>query len=73
MLFRSVGVPPTATITLGTLTGKILGTNVFPVATYTGSAGGGQAIQVNSLNSGTGAITFSGPVADTFYFHIMYF
>ena len=66
------GAPPTVTLTLATLTGKVLGTNVFPVATYTGSVGGGQAVQVNSLNTVNGNITFSGPTAGAFYFHIIY-
>ena len=71
-----VGVSPTTTITLGTLAGKILGTNVFVTATYSGSANigpTGNAVYVDSLNAGTGALTFSGTTAATFYFHIMYF
>lgn len=67
------GAPPfTATITSPSLIGKNLGLTVWPVATYSGSVGGGQAVQIDSLNTLTGALTFSGPLAGDFFFHVMY-
>ena len=63
---------PSVQINIPFLVGKVLGSTAFITATYTGSAGNGYAVQVDSLNPATGNVTFSGPVADTFYYHIIY-
>lgn len=63
---------PSVQINIPFLVGKVLGSTAFITATYTGSAGSGFAVQINSLNPATGNVVFSGPVADTFYYHIIY-
>ena len=64
--------PALVQINIPFLIGRNLGIQAFITATYSGSAGSGYAVQVNSLDPSTGDVIFSGPVANTFYYHIIY-
>lgn len=59
-------------VSIPLLTGKILGSTAFITATISGSAGPNGTVQVNSLDTTNGDVTFQGSAATTFYFQVIY-
>lgn len=59
-------------VTIPELAGRILGSSAFPVTTCSSSASPNGITFVDSLNTATGALTFTANHNHEFFYHIMY-
>lgn len=59
-------------VTIPELVGRILGSSAFPVTTCSSSASPNGITFVDSLNTATGALTFTANHNHEFFYHIMY-